>query len=70
MEPIPVEIVNFDTNSESVQNKFCHKISVSKHVYVDKDDVRLKDSPEFYGIAPNKMVRLRFGPLLRILEVV
>ena len=31
--------------------------------------MRKEDSKEFFGCAPGKMVRLRYGPFLRILSV-
>lgn len=36
---------------------------------MEREDVRLEDSSSFYGLAPNKIVRLRHGPLIRAEEI-
>ena len=36
---------------------------------MEKDDVREKDENKFYGIAPGKHVRLRYGPIIYIESV-
>lgn len=70
IEPVEIEITNLESESEAIQPSFCHQINVTKFIYLDKDDVRMIDSPEFYGLAPNKIVRLRFGPFIKALEVI
>lgn len=42
---------------------------MNKVVFVERADVRKKDDKGFYGCAPGKMVRLRYGPFVKILEV-
>lgn len=42
---------------------------MESNVFVDKADVRKEDSKEFFGCAPGKIVRLRFGPFLKIISV-
>ena len=36
---------------------------------VEKSDVRLQDSKGFFGIAPGKVIRLKYGPAVRITSV-
>lgn len=35
-------------------------IKLTKLVYVDREDVRAEDEKTFYGIAPNKVVGLKY----------
>ncbi|CAM9882479.1 unnamed protein product, partial [Discosporangium mesarthrocarpum] len=35
--------------------KGSHKITLTKVVYIDRDDFRLEDSPGYYGLAPGKV---------------
>lgn len=41
------------------------KIPFSKTVYIERSDFRLKDSKDYYGLAPGKSVLLRYCTLLR-----
>ena len=36
---------------------------------VEKADVRLEDSKGFFGIAPGKVIRLKYGPAIKITSV-
>lgn len=42
------------------------KIKLTKTIYVDRDDARTVDSKDFFGIAPNKIVGLKYGHSLLI----
>jgi glutaminyl-tRNA synthetase len=69
VEPAILELVN-EEGVRSVEEKdLFHPLFVGKKVYVERSDVRLVDSKDFYGIAPGKMVRLRYGPFVRIHSV-
>ena len=46
-----------------------YDFDLDREIYVEREDVREKDDKKFWGIAPNKMVRLRYGPFLRIKTV-
>lgn len=37
---------------------------------VEKKDVRTQDEKNFFGIAPNKVIRLKYGPAIKITSVV
>lgn len=51
------------------ESKGKRKIKLSKLVYVDRDDVRVEDDKNFYGIAPNKVVGLKYVDSIFIKEV-
>lgn len=36
---------------------------------MEKDDVRTQDEKNFFGIAPGKLIRLKYGPALKITSV-
>jgi glutaminyl-tRNA synthetase len=52
-----------------MDENFLHPIRLSNEVYVDREDVRSTDSKGFWGIAPGKTVRLKYGPFVKISEV-
>jgi glutaminyl-tRNA synthetase len=39
-------------------------------VYVDRSDVKLSDQSDFWGIAPGKIVGLKYAGAFQVLEVV
>jgi len=42
---------------------------LSKLIYVDRDDVRAEDEKGFYGVAPNKVIGLKYADSFLIKEV-
>lgn len=46
-----------------------HKINVGNIVYIDKDDFRLIDVPNYFRLAPNKIVRLKYLGLIKCYDV-
>ncbi len=68
-DPIEVVIKNLSEEMVLSPDNFKYKLNVSNSVYVDRNDVKQEDDPKFYGMAPNKIVRLRFGPFLKVLSV-
>ena len=69
LDPVPVDIDNITTSQEINLETFGYKCTLGNLVYVDSDDVRPKDIPNYYGIAPGKIVRLRYGPFIKINSV-
>lgn len=71
MDPFLVKIKNLKESKEfnESENKIPYKFLLEDCVYVDKADVRMEDSKEFFGCAPGKIVRLRYGPFIKILSV-
>ena len=73
LEPVFVEITNFDAeaaqadtmtfqvqNSPTDEEAGSHSITLTKTIYIDSSDFRMEDSPEYYGLAPNKAVGLKY----------
>jgi len=69
LDPILVNITNFEEacggadhipmevqNSPTDESMGSHTISFGPKIYVDRTDFRLKDSPDYFGLAPNKPV--------------
>ncbi|XP_019100953.1 PREDICTED: glutamine--tRNA ligase, cytoplasmic-like, partial [Camelina sativa] len=47
-----------------------YKVPFSRVVYIDRDDFRLEDSEDYYGLAPGKSVLLRYGYPIKCTDVV
>eukprot|EP00850_Spirogloea_muscicola_P006880 SM000033S12401 [mRNA] locus=s33:775213:780031:- [translate_table: standard] len=47
-----------------------YKIPFSRTLYIESTDFRLEDSKDFYGLAPGKIVMLRYAYPIRCVEVV
>ena len=48
----------------NVSHFFILQVPFSRIVYIEKTDFRLKDSKDYYGLAPGKSVMLRYPPPL------
>lgn len=51
------------------KNDSINSMNYGPLIYVERQDVRLEDHKEFFGMAPGKIVRLRYGPFAKVLEV-
>ncbi|KAL6627299.1 hypothetical protein ACP70R_031025 [Stipagrostis hirtigluma subsp. patula] len=47
-----------------------YKVPFSKIVYIEKTDFRVKDSKDYYGLAPNKTIMLRYAFPIKCTEVI
>ncbi|RVW14999.1 Glutamine--tRNA ligase [Vitis vinifera] len=47
-----------------------HKVPFSKIVYIEQSDFRMKDSKDYYGLAPGKSVLLRYAFPIKCTEVI
>ncbi|GER42218.1 glutamine--tRNA ligase [Striga asiatica] len=47
-----------------------YKVPFSKVVYIEKSDFRMKDSKDYYGLAPGKSVLLRYAFPIKCIEVI
>lgn len=63
-QPLKITIANFD-DEKIFEGLNETKLTLSKVVYIDSKDFRLEDSPDFYGLAPDKIVRLRHAVNIR-----
>jgi len=71
LDPILVEITNWEDqkdnptsfavmNSPTDDTMGSHMVTMTPTIYIDSSDFRLKDSPVYYGLAPNKAVGLKY----------
>ena len=79
MNPLKVNIINIPEN-ETVKtfaldfpnlkdNSTKHEINVGNVVWIDKEDFRMADSPKYFRLAPNKIVRLKYFGLIKCCDV-
>ncbi|CAI7893126.1 unnamed protein product [Closterium sp. NIES-54] len=47
-----------------------YKLPFSRVVYIEQSDFRVKDSKDYYGLAPNKSVMLRYAYPIKCTEVI
>lgn len=82
LNPLKVVISNLSSDSEiSLDAKMWpdapsddassfYKVPFTKVVYIERTDFRLKDSKDFYGLAPGKTVLLRYAFPIKCTEVI
>ena len=51
------------------EEKGTRKIKLTKRIYVERSDIKLVDEKGFYGIAPNKVVGLKYAQPVFIKEI-
>ncbi len=70
VRPIKVILTNYPAdkveffsapNFPKDESRGTHEMPFSRVVYIDSDDFRLEDSKDFYGLAPNKEVHLKYS---------
>lgn len=49
--------------------KGAYSINLLKENYIDRSDVKLQDSKEFYGFAPNKIVGLKYAHPVKVVGI-
>ncbi|EGC32483.1 glutamine-tRNA ligase [Dictyostelium purpureum] len=78
-DPIKVVITNYPENeSEEISapnipsnpEKGTHKIDFSRIVYIDRNDFRMVDNKDFFGLAPNKEILLKYAYNIKCNEVI
>lgn len=47
-----------------------HTISLTREVFVEADDFRDADSPDYFGLAPGKTAGLRYAGYVKVVDVV
>jgi len=60
-----IEVPDFPNKKEGQ----VHKIILSDKVFISREDFRMEDSPNYFRLAPNKIVRLKYAGLLNVLEL-
>lgn len=66
VDPVPVTITNVTEPVIVDADVLSLKLQVTRDIYVDAEDVRENDDKKFFGIAPGKTVRLRYGPFIKV----
>ncbi|GER44402.1 glutamine--tRNA ligase [Striga asiatica] len=81
LDPIKVVITNMEESVMDLDAKkwpdapaddasSFYKVPFSKVVYIEKSDFRMKDSKDYYGLAPGKSVLLRYAFPIKCTEVI
>ncbi|XP_051146108.1 glutamine--tRNA ligase, cytoplasmic [Andrographis paniculata] len=81
LNPLKVVITNMDASVMELDAKkwpeapaddasSFYKVPFSKVVYIEKSDFRVKDSKDYYGLAPGKSVLLRYAFPIKCTEVI
>jgi glutaminyl-tRNA synthetase len=69
-DPVPVVLANYPADKSEVLRAPVHpkkpdgamrELPFSRVIYIDREDFRKEDEKDFYRLAPNKTVHLRFG---------
>lgn len=58
------DIIECKHNNHSKSTEF-HNTVLTKQIYIDSNDFREVDDPDFYRLAPGKTIRLRYGPFIQ-----
>ncbi|KAL8470684.1 hypothetical protein ACS0TY_033305 [Phlomoides rotata] len=81
LNPLKVVITNMDATVMDLDAKkwpdapaddasSFYKVPFSKVVYIERSDFRMKDSKDYYGLAPGKSVLLRYAFPIKCTEVI
>lgn len=76
LDPVKLTLMNLKENMNVKANHFpknpekgTYNINVTKNIWVERDDVRLVESKDHFGFAPNKIVGLKYFGIVKTLEV-
>ena len=62
LDNLPSEISTLDVPDFPFDpTRGSHPITMEQVVYIDRSDFRLVDDPDYYGLAPNKSVSLKYA---------
>lgn len=78
MNPLKVNITNLKDDDRIVANildfpnlgdkSSTHQIKVNNTIYIEKEDFRIEDSKNYFRLAPNKIVRLKYFGLIKCID--
>jgi glutaminyl-tRNA synthetase len=77
-EPIKMVLTNVpeDFNEKITASDFpknpergSHQVTLSKTLYVEKQDIRLDNNKDHFGINPNKIVGLKYAGIFQIQDI-
>jgi glutaminyl-tRNA synthetase len=73
LDPVKLTIINFAAEKMVPAQHFpknpeqgTYDLSVTKTLFVERDDVREKDSKDHFGFAPNKIVGLKYLGVVKV----
>lgn len=77
-EPILLEIVNLATPGEKISaplfpadpTKGSQIYTLTKNVYIESEDFSAEKKDGFFGVMPDQIVCLRYGPFIKMTDVV
>ena len=83
LEPIKIVVTNWEEakdnngvgmvfevqNSPTDPSMGSHNIEVTSNLYIDASDFRLVDEKDYYGLAPNKAVGLKYYGVAQVLSI-
>eukprot|EP00026_Physarum_polycephalum_P001192 Phypoly_transcript_01193.p1 GENE.Phypoly_transcript_01193~~Phypoly_transcript_01193.p1 ORF type:complete len:822 (+),score=88.54 Phypoly_transcript_01193:1092-3557(+) len=79
LRPLKVVITNYHSGKTEwlpapdfphIKDSNTRKLPFSNTLYIEQDDFREKDAPNYYGLAPGKWVALKYGYAIRCDKVV
>ena len=77
LDPVEMVIVSVEKDEEvsiplfpKDEAKGSRKITYSKNIWVERSDIKLEDEKGFYGIAPNKVIGLKYASSFYVKEVI
>lgn len=82
LQPLKVVVTNLESglvmdldakkwpDASTEDSSAFYKVPFSRVVYIEKSDFRMKDSKDYYGLAPGKSVLLRYAFPIKCTEVV
>lgn len=73
LEPKLLNIVNLDNYLEcehknNPHTNDIHITTLTNNIYIDSSDFREIDEPDYFRLAPGKIVRLRYGPFIEYIS--
>jgi glutaminyl-tRNA synthetase len=77
-DPVLLEITNLSNPGEKISaplfpaepEKGSQTYTLTKNVYIENDDFSADEKSGFFGVMPGQVVCLRYGPFIRMIEVV
>lgn len=75
LNPLKIIILNFSDmvikamDFPDLPNTTTREIKVGSEIYIDKEDFRVVDSKNYYRLAPNKIVKLKYLGYVKCVEV-
>ncbi|ETV75977.1 glutamine-tRNA ligase [Aphanomyces astaci] len=69
-EPYTCEVLDYPQDKDVEHGRHSsHPVELTRTFYLDRSDVRSVDSAGFFGVAPSKIVRLKYGPVFTCTRV-